>query len=64
LVDLEKDNPYQILIGGDFNLVRFLHEKSKGQFDELWPLLFNASCHRHFGLERGFNDRKIIYLGK
>jgi hypothetical protein len=42
LVNLAKDNPYPILIGGDFNLLRFRHEKSKGRFDEHWPFLFNA----------------------
>src|SRR3954469_12772435 len=41
LVNLAKDNPYPILIGGDFNLLRFPHEKSQGRFDEHWPFLFN-----------------------
>jgi hypothetical protein len=26
---------------GDFNLLRFQHEKSKGHFDSHWPFLFN-----------------------
>jgi hypothetical protein len=42
LVNLAKDNPYQILVGGDFNLLRFHHEKSKGRFDDHWPFIFNA----------------------
>jgi hypothetical protein len=42
LVNLAKDNPHPILIGGDFNLLRFRHEKSKGHFDEHWPFLFYA----------------------
>jgi hypothetical protein len=42
LVNLAKDNPYPILIGGDFNLLRFPHEKSKGRFDGHWSFLFNA----------------------
>ena len=42
LVNLTKDNPYPILIGGDFNLLRYRHEKSKGRFDNHWPFLFNA----------------------
>ena len=42
LVNLAKDNPHPILIGGDFNLLRFPHEKSKGIFDGHWPFLFNA----------------------
>jgi hypothetical protein len=42
LVNLAKDNPHQIIIGGDFNLLRFRHEKSKGHFNEHWPFLFNA----------------------
>jgi hypothetical protein len=42
LVNLAKDNPHPILIDGDFNLLRFRHEKSKGRFDGHWPFLFNA----------------------
>jgi hypothetical protein len=42
LVNLTKDNPYPILIGSDFNLPRFQHEKSKGHFDSHWSFLFNA----------------------
>jgi hypothetical protein len=42
LVNLAKDNPYPMIIGGDFNLLRFRHEKSKGRFDDHWPFLFNA----------------------
>ena len=42
LVNLAKDNPYPLLTGGDFNLLRFPHEKSRGRFDNHWPLLFNA----------------------
>ena len=39
---MAKDNPYPIIIGGDFNLLRYPHEKSKGRFDNHWPFLFNA----------------------
>ena len=42
LVNLAKDNPHPFIIGGDFNLLRFPFEKSKGRFDNRWPLLFNA----------------------
>ena len=42
LVNLAKDNPYPMLIGGDFNLLRFSHEKSNGHFEPQWPFLFNA----------------------
>uniref|UniRef100_A0A452XEC9 Endonuclease/exonuclease/phosphatase domain-containing protein n=1 Tax=Aegilops tauschii subsp. strangulata TaxID=200361 RepID=A0A452XEC9_AEGTS len=42
LVNLAKENPYPILIGGDFNLLRFPNEKSRGRFDNHWPFLFNA----------------------
>jgi exonuclease III len=42
LDNLAKDKPYPILIGGDFNLLRFRHEKSKGRFDDHWPFLFSA----------------------
>jgi hypothetical protein len=42
MVNLAKDNPHPILIGGDFNLLRFRHEKSKGRFDDHWPFMFNA----------------------
>ena len=44
LVNLARDNPYPILIGGDFNMLRFLHEKSRGRFDNHWPFIFNANC--------------------
>jgi hypothetical protein len=33
---------YPIIIEGDFNLLRFPHEKSKGRFDNYWPYLFPA----------------------
>jgi hypothetical protein len=39
--NLAKDNPYPTIIGGDFNLLRFPHEKSRGYFDGHWPFLFN-----------------------
>src|SRR3954464_6721312 len=42
LVNLANNDPYPILIGGDFNLLRFPHEKSKGKFDNHWSFLFNA----------------------
>jgi endonuclease/exonuclease/phosphatase family metal-dependent hydrolase len=42
LVNLAKDNPHPILVGGDFNLLRFSFEKSRGRFDNHWPFLFNA----------------------
>ena len=42
LVDLAKDNPHPLIICGDFNLLRFPFEKSRGRFDNRWPLLFNA----------------------
>ena len=42
MVNLAKDNPHPLIIGGDFNLLRFPFEKSKGCFDNHWPFLFNA----------------------
>jgi hypothetical protein len=42
MVNLAKDNPHPILIRGDFNLLRFRHEKSKGRFYDHWPFMFNA----------------------
>jgi hypothetical protein len=42
LVNLTKDNPHPIIIGGDFNLLRFPHEKSRGHFDHHWSFMFNA----------------------
>jgi hypothetical protein len=42
LVNLAKDDPHSILIGGDFNLPRFRHDKSKGIFNGHWPFLFNV----------------------
>jgi hypothetical protein len=41
LVNLAKYNPHPILIGGDFNFLRFHHEKSRYHFDCHWPFLFN-----------------------
>jgi hypothetical protein len=41
-VNLAKDNQYPMIIGDDFNLLRFQHEKSMGHFDIHWPFLFNA----------------------
>ena len=42
LVNLAKDDPYPINIGGDFNMPRYRHEKTRGRFDTHWPTLFNA----------------------
>jgi hypothetical protein len=42
LVNLAEDNPHLVIIGGDFNLLGFPHEKSRGHFDDHWPFLFNA----------------------
>ena len=42
VVNLARDNPHPILIGGDFNMLRFPHEKSRGRFDNHWPFLFNV----------------------
>jgi hypothetical protein len=42
LVNLAKDNPYTMIIGGDFSFLRFRHEKSKGRFDDHWSFLFNV----------------------
>jgi hypothetical protein len=39
LVNLTKYNSYLILIGGDFNLLQFCYEKSKGRFGHHWPFL-------------------------
>ena len=61
LMNLANDDPHPILIGGDFNLLRFPHEKSKGRFDNHWPFLFNIV---KFGLERGTYDRWTIHLGE
>jgi hypothetical protein len=41
LVNLAKDNPHPIIIGGDFNFPRYPHEKSRGKFDTHWSFLFN-----------------------
>jgi hypothetical protein len=42
LVNLAKDNPHPIIIGGNFNLLTFPYEKSRGHFDNHWPFLFNV----------------------
>jgi hypothetical protein len=57
LVNLAKDNPHPIIIGGDFNLLRFRHEKNKGHFNEHWPFLFNAVID-------SLNLRKVAMTGR
>ena len=42
LVNLAKGNPHLILIGSDFNMLRFRYDKSNGRFDPHWSFLFNA----------------------
>lgn len=42
LVNLAKNNPYPMLIGGDFNILRYQEEKNNDRFDTHWPFLFNA----------------------
>ena len=42
LVNLAKYIPHPIVIGGDINMLRFQHEKSRGRFDNHWPFLFNV----------------------
>jgi hypothetical protein len=42
LVNLAKDNPHPILIGGDFNILRFRQDKNNDRFDGYWPFLFSA----------------------
>ena len=42
LVNLAKDNPHPMLIGGDFNILRYQEEKNNDRFDTHWPFLFNA----------------------
>lgn len=40
LVNVCGDNPYPMLIGGDFNIIRYHQEKNKHRFDKR-PLMFN-----------------------
>jgi hypothetical protein len=42
LVNLAKDNPHPIILGVDFNLLRYPEKKSKGRFETHWPFLFNV----------------------
>lgn len=42
LVNLAKDNSYLILIGEDFNMLRFSDEKSNDRFGPHRPFLFNG----------------------
>jgi hypothetical protein len=57
LVNLAKDNPYPMNIGGDFNLLRFQHEKSKGHFYSHWPFLFN-------GVVDSLDLREVAMVGR
>ena len=43
LVNLARDNNYSILIGGDFNMLRFSQEKNRGRFDNHWPFFLMLS---------------------
>ena len=42
LVNLAKDNPHTMLIGGDINILGYEEEKNNDRFDTHWPLLFNV----------------------
>ena len=57
MVNLAKDNPHPCIIGGDFNLLRYPFEKSRGRFDNRWPLLFNAVID-------SLNLREITMVGR
>ena len=35
MINLTKDNPHPVIIGGDFNMLRFPFGKSKGRFDNV-----------------------------
>jgi hypothetical protein len=41
LVNLAKDNPHPILIGGDFNILRFRQDKNNDHFDGYPTPYFN-----------------------
>ena len=41
LVNLAKNNPQPMLIGGEFNILRYQEEKNNDYFDTHWPFLFN-----------------------
>jgi hypothetical protein len=60
LFNLGKHNPYPILIGGDFNLLKFYHEKSKGHFNSHRPFLINVVIDSLD--KRSYNGRKAIHL--
>ena len=57
MVNVAKDNPHPPIIGGDFNLLHFPFDKSKGRFDNRWPLLFNAVID-------SLNLREITMVGR
>jgi hypothetical protein len=63
LVNLAKDDPYPILIGGDFNFLRFRHEKSKCPFNGHWSFLFNDVIDRLDLREAEMAARQYIYMG-
>jgi endonuclease/exonuclease/phosphatase family metal-dependent hydrolase len=61
LVNLAKDNPHPILIGGDFNLLIFKHEKSKGHFDGHWPFVYNDVIDSLDLREVSMTDRQFTW---
>jgi hypothetical protein len=67
MVNLANNTLHPIIIGGDFNLLRYPHEKSKGRFDNHCHFLFNvvidsvdlreiAMVGRQFTWANGFPD--------
>ena len=61
MYNLAKDNPHPFIIGGYFNLLRYPFEKSRGRFDNRWPLLSNAVIDS-LNL-REINGGETVYLG-
>ena len=42
LVNTCRENPHPMLLGGDFNILRYQQDKNNDRFDTRWPFLFNA----------------------
>ena len=59
LVNTCRENPHPMLLGGDFNILRYQQDKNNDRFDTRWPFLFNAVIDsldlRELSLSRGAN---------
>ncbi|WVZ83656.1 hypothetical protein U9M48_030783 [Paspalum notatum var. saurae] len=61
LANLLSNETLPTLIGGDFNILRRPQEKSKGQFNNRWPFLFNAIIDAYNLRELDLSGRQFTW---